>query len=869
VIGEAYLTDPYPSAIALRAYVRPQEYEARKGDVKTKQSRGPDIVVVLDSETRTDSYQSPIFGSCGAWFAGRLQWLIILHSLDLKPAEREVIRNYARNLKVHNVRVKLLPVNRFIDEVFYPLVYDTRALLVGFNLPFDLSRLAIRWGVCRRRWRGGFSFTLPEDPFKPRIRIRSLGLKRSLIEFTRLALQHQQQQHEHYRGRFLDLHTFGFALTGEHNLTLERACDLFKCQTKKMKVSEHGKITKEYLSYNLQDTLATHDLYAKMMERFSDFRSSLAPERAYSPASIGKAYLRKMGIRPFLQQNPDFPREILGHVMGGYYGGRVETKMRKKPVKVRYLDFTSLYPSLFSLMGLWEFVIANRIQWTDCTSEVHKLLNDIDLEALRDPSVWKGMTIIVQIQPNDDILPVRSHYGDKHAYNIGINHLTSSQPLWYTLPDIIASKLLTGRSPKIPKAIKFIPQEKQEHLRPIRIVGGSTVKPDKDLFLRLRRLRKMAQERRDRYPKGSDYEALNVVQNQLKIITNSSSYGIFIEVNTDDRKCEADVYGLEEPFKCTASRRETSGSFFNPIISATITAGARLLLAMAEAWLERHKAYYAFCDTDSIAVQPFYWKRLQEYFESLNPVPEEPGFFKLEDENCENGKLVDLWFYGISAKRYVLYTINSHGETVPVKWSSHGLGNLKHQDAGDWEKELWMNILAHVYGKLSREELLERYANEHAITQLAITTPNLLRRVNAINEGKPQWQQIRPYNFVLAGSPTMTSEKDRPIIPITQFRSDTEYAPYYPFIDAKTGRVYEDAPQVYWETLDKTVENYIDHPEGKFENGESTGKMRRRHIRLKSVVYIGKEANELEETEALGLDEEAYVHYATDSPDTY
>jgi hypothetical protein len=288
---------------------------------------------------------------------------------------------------------------------------------------------------------------------------------------------------------------------------------------------------------------------------------------------------------------------------------------------------------------------------------------------------------------------------------------------------------------------------------------------------------------------------------------------------------------------------------------------------MAEAWLQQRNAYYTFCDTDSIAVQPFYWKRLQEYFEPLNPVPEEHGFLKLEDENYdENGELRELWFYGISAKRYVLYVIDSDGEPVPVKWSSHGLGHLKHQDARDWERELWTNILRHAYGKLSREELLEQYANEHAIAQLAITTPNLLRRVSAINEGRPQHRQIGPYNFVLAGSPTMTSKRDAPIIPITQFTSDTESAPYQPFIDARTGRMYEDATQLYWETLDETVENYIDHPESKFENGESTGKMRRPHIRSKLVVYIGKEANELEEPEILGLGEDAYVHYATDSP---
>lgn len=44
-------------------------------------------------------------------------------------------------------------------------------------------------------------------------------------------------------------------------------------------------------------------------------------------------------------------------------------------------------------------------------------------------------------------------------------------------------------------------------------------------------------------------------------------------------------------------------------------------------------------------------------------------------------------------------------------------------------------------------------------------------------------------------------------------------------------------------------------------NGSSFGKMCRRHIRLESVIHIGKEANELEETEVLGLDDETYVQY--------
>jgi len=37
--------------------------------------------------------------------------------------------------------------------------------------------------------------------------------------------------------------------------------------------------------------------------------------------------------------------------------------------------------------------------------------------------------------------------------------------------------------------------------------------------------------------------------------------------------------------------------------------------------------------------------------------------------------------------------------------------------------------------------------------------------------------------------------------------------------------------------------------------------MRRRHLVADSILYIGKEANELEESEILGVDDETYEEY--------
>jgi hypothetical protein len=55
------------------------------------------------------------------------------------------------------------------------------------------------------------------------------------------------------------------------------------------------------------------------------------------------------------------------------------------------------------------------------------------------------------------------------------------------------------------------------------------------------------------------------------------------------------------------------------------------------------------------------------------------------------------------------------------------------------------------------------------------------------------------------------------------------------------------------------------HPESKFLNGVYTdqGKTERRHIIVKSIQQIGKEANKWEEQSIIGLDTEALIEYGT------
>lgn len=44
-------------------------------------------------------------------------------------------------------------------------------------------------------------------------------------------------------------------------------------------------------------------------------------------------------------------------------------------------------------------------------------------------------------------------------------------------------------------------------------------------------------------------------------------------------------------------------------------------------------------------------------------------------------------------------------------------------------------------------------------------------------------------------------------------------------------------------------------------NGNKAGKMRRRNLIVDKIIHIGKETNELEETEILGVNSDSYVKW--------
>lgn len=175
----------------------------------------------------------------------------------------------------------------------------------------------------------------------------------------------------------------------------------------------------------------------------------------------------------------------------------------------------------------------------------------------------------------------------------------------------------------------------------------------------------------------------------------------------------------------------------------------------------------------------------------------------------------------------------------------HGLDHLTSpfpKDIEDWQAQIWEDILSLHYGYISEIDIEDKYSNLYAISRLTVSTSNVLSRFRKTNQGKTWDQQIKPFNFYLVGFQSM-EENDKAVKPLSVFSSNPQSAVYEPFIDYETGEIKEGSH--YFKPPSKTIMQYVDHPESKFD-GE-IGILERQHVYADGVIYIGKEANNIDD----------------------
>ena len=67
-------------------------------------------------------------------------------------------------------------------------------------------------------------------------------------------------------------------------------------------------------------------------------------------------------------------------------------------------------------------------------------------------------------------------------------------------------------------------------------------------------------------------------------------------------------------------------------------------------------------------------------------------------------------------------------------------------------------------------------------------------------------------------------------------------------------------PTEYWYTLENVLTQYVRHNDNKFDY-DNEGIAHRKHIIADRIRYIGKETNNLDETQITGIEETDYLEY--------
>jgi len=754
-----------------------QQRRSRKRARRKHPPKWPLFALVFDCETRTDEKQSLTFGFVrllrnveNSYSDCRVE-IIFFDPEEIRPSEIQALRKYAAEkraeiaLDVRSRNLLLLTKQEFIERFLFPHL-EAGSLIVGFNLPFDLARLASDARPATRLnedWSLVFDYTDRKTGRVERDTIRRIKITRKdgKVTFIRLSGYSKRKGKLPY-GRFLDLFALAWSLRSVHYSLDGLAKDL-KIQGK-LNHTPTGNVTAEEISYCRQDVRVTVEILNALRTEFDCHPIHRSPDQVYSPASIFKAYLEAMGISPPLKKFRLSSR-VQGIAAQAYYGGRSEVRIRHAVVPIVHTDFLSEYPTVITLMGLWPFVTAKRLRIKTATSEVRIFLEKVlrKPDSVYQPELWKELSGYALVKPDNDILPIRTEYSENSNENIGLNILERADyPIWFAIPHLVVSVLLSNKLPHILKGIRIVPEGIQEGLQPVALRKKEEVDPiSGNLYKTLIE----AKEREKKRDKDQAYF--------LKIMANSG-YGIFIET-TPKRVSEAvdvEVFSGEHHFKTKSKVVEEKGKFYCPVISSLITAGGHLLLAILEREVTEAGGSYLFCDTDSMAivaerrsrlvrlthpeaekqqrVKALSWRTVRKIiakFERLNPYVFPGSILKVEKDSLKR----QLYGFGVSAKRYCLLDERSH----IVHASSHGLGHLyvprakwnKKVEAPEWVKEAWEYLI-----KNDPHASPPSWFSTPALMRIAMTTPKVqMWRASAEKQaGLPYRLRMKPFNFVVS-----------------------------------------------------------------------------------------------------------------------
>jgi hypothetical protein len=862
----------------------------------SKLPKWPDYAVVFGCESRTGITQELTFGFYRVLKLNGDAYVLEeeggFFDDDLPLEERKLFGAYFRVAVSDKTsfppNFPRLTRSDFIRSVFYRYARQG-SILVGFDLPYALGRLARRWTPGdQEEWSLVLSVYPDgnENAHDPRVLITPLDSKKAFIRFRQewVPKDGKSVRTEIYKSRFLDLRTLVGAEFGKP-LSLKAACELKAFEEfnlpQKSEYTPSGRVTVREIEEGRQNVRCMAALLNAAMREFDLHPITRPAATVFSPASFVKGYFDAMGLIP-PSHKFDVPDEILGYAMESFSAGRAETKIRHVEVPVAPLDFMSEYPTVAALMDLMEILRAKKLTFEDATSEVQSLVESMSLHRCFKRRQWQDFRFFALVEPAGDVFPVRTMHSG-FTQSVGNDYLTDKKPIWMAGPDVITSVLQTDKAPRILRAIRLVPHGKQKGLKPVRLRNAVRIHPGRDDIFR-----KIIEERRRHKDDKELYKWLKLFANSI--------YGCFVELNPETlsrrKAARVRVYSGEKPY-ITNKRTvvERPGNWYAPYLGALITAGGRLLLGMLERCVEGWGGTYAWADTDSLSVlsngdggtlmhvpgcesrRILPRSQVQEIvdrFAELNPYNFGGSILRFLDCNYidsdpEKGFRKELLAFCISAKRYTTYERDGK-KIVIVDPKAHGLGYLyppaessldADQDIAMWVYEAWEWLVRRGCGLLPNRP--PSWFKHPQMMRMAVTSYDLLRRMHQLRRLRPfdrffvpvlaaagQPGNVDPEHFTLATP--FEPDQSKWIDAVCFNIDDPHDTRQYKLATAFDSRHFGERAII--ETYEGLLHRYFYHPESKSlgPDGEpcqqnTRGRLRRPYVIGGKHHHIGKEVD--------------------------
>jgi hypothetical protein len=250
-----------------RAHTVPLEFE--KQDRADRRSKQPQEALIFHSVSTADEKQELVFGAytCAKLNDGKFTVNEIgLFHRDGNPDELRVLKRF-----VNGSAFELGTVEKFRRKVFLKYL-KAGALILGYDMPFQISRIAVKWNKSFKR-RRAFSFyfrvfrdkktgMLRPSGFEPGLSIESIDASKAiyrLIKYKFRAGDADREEEQQFSNiHILDLKTLTAVLTGE-TYSLQSALEVFGApasRTRKLR----SRVTKPAIEYLLRNVTGELEL---------------------------------------------------------------------------------------------------------------------------------------------------------------------------------------------------------------------------------------------------------------------------------------------------------------------------------------------------------------------------------------------------------------------------------------------------------------------------------------------------------------------------------------------------------------------------------------------------------------------------------